>query len=59
MSKVDITHWDVENNEFWESTGKFVAKRNLWISIPSLLCGFAVWLMWADSWFSFLHWISL
>ncbi|MDP6936528.1 MAG: MFS transporter [Candidatus Marinimicrobia bacterium] len=46
MSKVDITQWDVENNDFWESTGKHVAKRNLWISIPSLLCGFAVWLMW-------------
>jgi NNP family nitrate/nitrite transporter-like MFS transporter len=23
-----------------------VANRNLWISIPSLLCGFAVWLYW-------------
>ncbi|MCH7962879.1 MAG: NarK/NasA family nitrate transporter [Bacteroidetes bacterium] len=23
-----------------------IANRNLWISIPSLLCGFAVWLMW-------------
>jgi NNP family nitrate/nitrite transporter-like MFS transporter len=38
--------WDVENNEFWESTGKKIAARNLWISIPSLLCGFAIWLMW-------------
>ncbi|NOY17194.1 MAG: NarK/NasA family nitrate transporter [Gammaproteobacteria bacterium] len=42
----DITKWDVEDNEFWESTGKKIATRNLWISIPSLLCGFAVWLMW-------------
>ena len=43
----DIYEWDVENEEFWETTGKKVASRNLWISIPSLLCGFAVWLYWS------------
>jgi NNP family nitrate/nitrite transporter-like MFS transporter len=42
----DIEHWDVENETFWEQTGKSVASRNLWISIPSLIMGFAVWLMW-------------
>ncbi|BBB30800.1 MFS transporter [Neptunomonas japonica] len=42
----DIKKWDVENEQFWESEGKRVATRNLWISIPSLLCGFAVWLYW-------------
>lgn len=42
----DIHKWDPENAEFWESTGKKIATRNLWISIPSLLCGFAVWLYW-------------
>lgn len=42
----DIKHWDVEDNTFWETTGKSIANRNLWISIPSLLMGFAVWLMW-------------
>jgi NNP family nitrate/nitrite transporter-like MFS transporter len=42
----DIRKWQVEDVEFWESTGKKVATRNLWISIPSLLCGFAIWLMW-------------
>ncbi len=42
----DIERWDVEDNAFWESTGKKIANRNLWISIPNLLCGFAVWLMW-------------
>jgi NNP family nitrate/nitrite transporter-like MFS transporter len=36
----------VEDPDFWESKGKKVANRNLWISIPSLLCGFAVWLYW-------------
>ena len=42
----DLRKWEVEDNEFWNSTGKKIASRNLWISIPSLLCGFAVWLMW-------------
>jgi len=42
----DIREWNVEDDQFWESTGKKIANRNLWISIPSLLCGFAVWLYW-------------
>lgn len=44
--EANLSEWDPENDEFWESTGKAIATRNLWISIPSLLCGFAVWLMW-------------
>ena len=42
----DLTKWEVEDSDFWESNGKKIANRNLWISIPSLLCGFAVWMMW-------------
>ena len=42
----NLDKWDVEDPSFWESTGKKIANRNLWISIPSLLCGFAVWLYW-------------
>jgi NNP family nitrate/nitrite transporter-like MFS transporter len=42
----DVTKWEVEDNAFWDSTGKRIANRNLWISVPSLLCGFAVWLYW-------------
>ncbi len=42
----DLHEWKVEDDGFWNSTGKSVANRNLWISIPSLLMGFAVWLMW-------------
>ena len=45
-SSADIEKWDVEDNAFWESKGKKIASRNLWISIPSLLLGFAIWLMW-------------
>lgn len=42
----DIEHWDVESEDFWQREGKRIASRNLWISIPSLLMGFAIWLMW-------------
>lgn len=42
----DLQKWDPEDEGFWESEGKKIATRNLWISIPSLLCGFAVWLYW-------------
>ncbi len=46
LGSADIERWDPEDNQFWESEGKKIASRNLWISIPSLLCGFAVWLYW-------------
>lgn len=42
----DIRNWNIEDESYWASTGKAIATRNLWISIPSLLCGFAVWLYW-------------
>ena len=45
-SSVDLYEWDPEDDAFWESEGKSIAKRNLWISIPNLLCGFSVWLYW-------------
>ena len=44
MSRID--KWDVEDEQFWATTGKKIASRNLWVSIPNLLCGFAVWLYW-------------
>jgi NNP family nitrate/nitrite transporter-like MFS transporter len=43
----DIYEWDVEDQAFWDLEGHRIANRNLWISIPSLLCGFAVWLYWS------------
>jgi NNP family nitrate/nitrite transporter-like MFS transporter len=43
---VNIKEWNPEDDTFWESTGRKVAYRNLCISVPALLCGFAVWLMW-------------
>jgi NNP family nitrate/nitrite transporter-like MFS transporter len=41
-----IEKWDVEDHTFWQNEGRAIALRNLWISIPSLLVGFAVWMMW-------------
>lgn len=43
----DIHSWDPENEKQWNAYGKKIAWRNLWISIPCLLCGFAVWLYWS------------
>jgi NNP family nitrate/nitrite transporter-like MFS transporter len=42
----DVADWRPEDADFWESTGKRIAYRNLAISVPALLCGFAVWGMW-------------
>ena len=38
--------WEVEDPAFWESEGKSIANRNLWISIPNLLLAFSVWICW-------------
>lgn len=42
----DVQDWRPEDERFWATTGSKIAYRNLWISIPALLCGFAVWGMW-------------
>ena len=42
----DLRNYTPDDEQFWASTGRSIANRNLWISIPSLLCGFAVWLYW-------------
>ena len=42
----DLKDWNPEDPEQWENGGQGIANRNLWISIPALLCGFAVWLYW-------------
>jgi NNP family nitrate/nitrite transporter-like MFS transporter len=45
-SKADIADWRPEDTQFWRDKGSAIASRNLWLSIPNLLCGFAVWVMW-------------
>ncbi len=42
----DIADWRPEDEAFWASTGRKIAYRNLALSVPALLCAFAVWGMW-------------
>jgi NNP family nitrate/nitrite transporter-like MFS transporter len=42
-----ISDWRPEDAQFWQSAGKSVATRNLWISIPALLLAFSVWMVWS------------
>jgi MFS transporter, NNP family, nitrate/nitrite transporter len=42
-----IPHWNPEDRAFWERTGRHVAARNLWLSIPLLTLAFAVWMLWS------------
>ncbi|MFI3219797.1 MAG: MFS transporter, partial [Methylococcales bacterium] len=46
-SPLVLTEWNPEDPTFWEATGKKIANRNLWISIPALLLAFAVWMVWS------------
>jgi len=69
MASHVLTRWDPEDPVFWETQGRRIASRNLWISIPSLSLAFAVWMVWSvvvvnlpDAGFSFstreLFWLS-
>src|SRR5688572_10855435 len=42
-----LSHWNPEDAAFWERTGKRIAYRNLWISIPALTLAFIVWMVWS------------
>jgi NNP family nitrate/nitrite transporter-like MFS transporter len=42
-----LENWQPEDPVFWNSEGRAVARRNLWISIPALLLSFAVWMVWS------------
>ncbi|MBP7861791.1 NarK/NasA family nitrate transporter [bacterium] len=46
IDTTDLSQWNPEDQQQWESFGKKVAFRNLWVSVPCLLCGFAVWMYW-------------
>jgi NNP family nitrate/nitrite transporter-like MFS transporter len=42
-----LQDWRPEDPQFWAQTGRAIARRNLYISIPSLLLSFAVWMVWS------------
>jgi NNP family nitrate/nitrite transporter-like MFS transporter len=46
-NRSSISDWNPENEKFWESTGKYIARRNLNWSMFALHHGFAIWLIWS------------
>ncbi|MEV6026228.1 nitrate/nitrite transporter [Streptomyces sp. NPDC052036] len=42
-----IEHWDPEDETFWQTTGRRVARRNLAFSVLSEHIGFSVWTLWS------------
>jgi MFS transporter, NNP family, nitrate/nitrite transporter len=42
-----IDDWDPDNEEFWASTGRRVARKNLFFSIFAEHFGFAIWVLWS------------
>jgi MFS transporter, NNP family, nitrate/nitrite transporter len=42
-----ISDWNPEDTAFWESKGKFIARRNLIWSIVAEHLGFSIWLIWS------------
>ena len=42
-----LRQWHPDDVAFWDQTGKSIARRNLWISIPCLLLAFSVWMVWS------------
>src|SRR5215218_6256763 len=41
-----IDRWEPENEEFWETTGKRIARKNLAFSIFAEHLGFSIWVLW-------------
>jgi len=42
-----LEDWRPEDPGFWAKTGRAIARRNLWLSIPALLLSFAIWQVWS------------
>ncbi len=42
-----IQDWRPEDKTFWAGSGRAIARRNLWISVPCLLLSFSVWMVWS------------
>ena len=42
-----IDHWEPEDEDFWQRTGRRIANRNLLYSVISEHIGFSVWTLWS------------
>lgn len=47
FQQIKLNAWNPEDEDYWKTEGKRIATRNLIASIPNLLCGFGVWLVWS------------
>jgi NNP family nitrate/nitrite transporter-like MFS transporter len=47
MATHALLRWNPEDAKFWDTEGRAIANRNLWISIPTLTLAFAVWMVWS------------
>lgn len=45
MAKTWLDKWNPEDDNFWESEGKKIAWRTLWITTATLIFSFATWFM--------------
>lgn len=41
-----IDHWEPEDERFWETRGRRIARRNLFFSIFAENIGFSIWVLW-------------
>jgi NNP family nitrate/nitrite transporter-like MFS transporter len=41
-----IDHWEPEDEQFWQSKGRAIARRNLIFSIFAEHIGFSIWVLW-------------
>jgi MFS transporter, NNP family, nitrate/nitrite transporter len=42
-----LVDWRPDDEAFWAATGRRIANRNLWLSMPALLLAFSVWVVWS------------
>lgn len=42
-----LNDWNPEDDAYWNSKGKYIAIKNLSVSIPCLLLAFSVWFIWS------------
>src|SRR5512134_1137783 len=47
MAAHALHHWEPEDEVFWSSWGRSIARRNLAASVPPLVLSFAVWMLWS------------
>src|SRR5215472_7648554 len=47
MSRNTIAVWEPDDEAFWETSGRRIARRNMWTSVFVEHVGFSVWSLWS------------